>query len=547
MHDFERSAHLDSFPRDHLPPFEQWPPMNLQCLPEIAAYPRRMNCARELLDKQAAIYGDKPVIYYGDEVWSWNRLLETANRIAHVLVDDLGVQPGNRVLLRAPNNPMYVACWFAVMKVGAVAVATMPLYRWRELTYMTDKAEIKVALCDWRLREEMETTLKESAFLERCLYFMGGEDSLESRMAAKPAHFETCDTAWDDVCLIAFTSGTTGPAKGCMHFHRDVMMICDSFNRYVLKPGPDDIFTGSPPLAFTFGLGALVAFPMHGGGATLLVEQYTPETMLRSIEKYGVTILFTAPTAYRAMTGLLAKGGYNVGSLRQCVSAGETLPLPVWQGWADATGIKIIDGLGSTEMLHIFITSKGDGIRPGATGKPIPGYEACILDDEGKPVPDGTVGRLAVRGPTGVRYLDNPERQAAYSAYGWNLTGDSYLRDADGFYWYQARTDDMIISAGYNISGPEVEAVLLLHPDVSECAVVAAPDAERGHVVKAYVVLRDKDKAGPQTAKALQDFVKAEIAPYKYPRAVEFLDALPRTQTGKVQRFVLRQKEAGES
>lgn len=541
MHKFEPSAHEDSFARDHLPPREHWPPMDWSSLPELRTYPPRMNCARELLDRQAEKFGDRPVLHYGDQIWSYRQLLETANRIAHVLMHDLGVRPGNRVLLRAPNNPMYVACWFAVMKVGAVAVATMPLYRWRELTYMADKAEIRVALCDWRLREEMETTLSQSRCLETCVYFnCDDEHGLEARMQRHPAHFDTVDTAWDDVCLIAFTSGTTGPAKGCMHFHRDVMAICDTFSRYVLKPGPDDIFTGSPPIAFTFGLGALVAFPMHAGASTVLVEQYTPETMLRTIAEKKVSVLFTAPTAYRAMTQL-AKD-HDIRSLKKCVSAGETLPLPVWQGWHDLTGIGIIDGLGSTEMLHIFITSEGDGIRPGATGKPIPGFEACILDDAGQPVPDGKVGRLAVRGPTGCRYLDNPERQAAYVAHGWNLTGDAYLRDADGYYWYQARTDDMIVTAGYNVSGPEVEAVLLLHPLVSECAVVGVPDPDRGQIVKAFVVLRGNAPANETTAKTLQDFVKSEIAPYKYPRAIEFLDALPRTQTGKVQRFVLRQK-----
>ncbi|MFC3677653.1 AMP-binding protein [Ferrovibrio xuzhouensis] len=542
MHRFESSAHTDSFARDHLPPQDQWPEMRWDTLPELAAYPKRLNCARELLDRQAAKYGDRPVIHYNDEVWTYRYLLEAANRIAHVLVDDLGVKPGNRVLLRAPNNPMYVACWFAVMKVGAIAVATMPLYRWRELTFMADKAEIAVAICDWRLRDEMETTLKESRQLRTCRYFYAeGPESLESLMATKPATFETVDTAWDDVCLIAFTSGTTGPAKGCMHFHRDIMAICDTFSRYVLQPDKDDVFTGSPPLAFTFGLGALVTFPMHAGASTVLVEQFTPQKILETIQAKKVSVLFTAPTAYRAMTEM-AKD-YDIASLEKCVSAGETLPRPTWDGWRDATGIRITDGLGSTEMLHIFVTSAGDGIRPGATGKAIPGFEARVVDERGNPVPPGTVGRLAVRGPTGCRYLDNPERQAAYVKDGWNFTGDAYVCDEDGYFWYQARTDDMIVSAGYNISGPEVEAVLMLHPLVQECAVVGAPDPQRGQIVKAFVVLREKDRATAETAKLLQDFVKAEIAPYKYPRAIDFIDTLPRTQTGKVQRFALRSRD----
>ena len=539
---FEPSAHVDSFARDHLPPRDQWPAMDFASLPELRAYPKRMNCATELLDKQAARFGDRPVLHYNDTTWTYRQLLEASNRIARVLVEDLGVKPGHRVLLRAPNNPMYVACWFAVMKAGAVAVATMPLLRWRELTYIADKAEIAVALCDGRLRDELATTLEKSHHLKRALFFYAdGPDSLEARMAAKPASFANVDTAWDDVCLIAFTSGTTGPAKGCMHFHRDILAICDTFSRYVLRPEPDDVFTGSPPIAFTFGLGALVTFPMHAGASTLLVEQYTPELTLQMIEKKKVTVLFTAPTAYRAMIDLVPK--YRLGSLVKCVSAGEALPKATWEGWHKATGIRIIDGLGSTEMLHIFITSAGDGIRPGATGKAIPGYRAKVVDDEGREVPPGIVGRLAVQGPTGCRYLDNPERQAAYVQDGWNFTGDAYLRDTDGYFWYQARTDDMIISAGYNISGPEVEAVLLTHPKVLECAVIGAPDEARGMVVKAFVVLRDKTQATAQTVKELQDFVKAEIAPYKYPRRVEFADGLPRTQTGKLQRFALRQQE----
>ncbi len=538
------SAHIDTFSTDHLPPKDEWAPMSYETLPELTAYPAQMNCATELLDKQAGRHGDRPVFYYGDDIWTYDDLLERANRIANVLVEDLGVRPGNRVMLRAPNNPMYVACWFAVMKVGAIAVATMPLLRWRELKFMSEKAEIEVALCDKRLAEEMETAIERSTSLKQAVYFNGDgdTDSLEGRMSSKAATFVNADTAADDVCLIAFTSGTTGDPKGCMHFHRDILAIGDTFSRHVLKPGPDDIFTGSPPIAFTFGLGALVTFPMQVGASTVLVEQFTPQTTLETVARYNVSILFTAPVAYRAMTPLVCE--HDLSSLKKCVSAGETLPLPTFKGWADATGIRIIDGLGATEMLHIFVATAGDDIRPGATGKAIPGYEARIADDTGADVPPGTVGRLAVRGPTGCRYLDNAERQATYVKDGWNYTGDAYLMDEDGYFWYQSRTDDLIVSAGYNISGPEVEAIMMDHPKVMECAVIGAPNAERGQIVKAFVVLNDKSDAGDAAVKELQDFVKAEIAPYKYPREIEFIDALPRTQTGKVQRFVLREQEA---
>jgi 2-aminobenzoate-CoA ligase len=537
-----KTAHIDTFARDHLPPPEAQPVFDLQATPEIAAYPERMNCAAELLDKQAAKYGDRPAYHFGDETWTYSDLLARTNQIAHVLKEEMGVQPGNRVMIRGFNNPMFVAIWFAVMKVGGIVVATMPLYRWRELTFMADKAEVGIALCDWRLHEEMDQTVARSQTMKRVVWFnkRGDVAALEPRMAQRPTSFATLDTAADDICMIAFTSGTTGQAKGAMHCHRDIMAICDTFSRYVLKPTKDDVFSGSPPIAFAFGLGAHVAFPLHAGASTVLVEQYTPQLMLETIQKKKVTILFTAPAAFRAMTDL-AKD-YDLSSLRECVSAGETLPKPVWEGWHQATGNRIIDGIGSTEMLHIFIASQGDAIRPGSTGKAIPGYRAKVVDENGNELPPGQVGRLAVQGPTGCRYLANPERQAAYVQGGWNFTGDAYLRDADGYFWYQARTDDMIVSSGYNISGNEVESVLLLHPQVKECAVIGWPDKQRGQVVKAFVVPRDPAAATPETVKALQDFVKAELAPYKYPRAVEFIAELPRTETGKVQRFKLRER-----
>ena len=536
----ESSAHADSFARDHLPPPERLPLLDLSGTPETAAYPGRMNCATELIDRQAERFGARPAYHFGDQTWSYAVLLEKANRVARVLAEDLAVVPGNRVMLRSANNPTYAACWLALQKVGAVAVATMPLLRSRELTYIADKARVRLALCDHRLSEELEETKARSAELETIVYWGGGgPGSLEALMAGKSGDFENLDTAADDVALIAFTSGTTGQPKGCMHCHRDILAICDTFSRYVLRPDEGDVFAGSPPLAFTFGLGANLAFPMHAGAATVLFEQFTPQSLMETIARHRVSVLFTAPTGYRAMTGLVPD--HDLSSLKKCVSAGETLPAATYLAWERATGIKIIDGLGSTEMLHIFIACAGDDIRPGATGKAIPGYQARVLDGQGAPLGPGEIGRLAVRGPTGCRYLDDAERQATYVQGGWNLTGDAYLVDQEGYFWYQARTDDMIISAGYNIAGPEIEAVLLEHPKVLECAVVGAPDPERGQIVKAFVVLRHQGDANEATAAELQDFVKAEIAPYKYPRAIAFRDALPKTQSGKLQRFRLRE------
>jgi 2-aminobenzoate-CoA ligase len=534
------TAHADTFARDHLPPPELWPEMDYAALPELA-YPPRVNAAAELLDRWVREgHGDRSAIRFDGGVWTYAEMLERTSRIAHVLRDDLGVVPGTRVLLRGPNSPTMAAAWLAVLRAGAVAVATMPLLRARELAYTARKARVEVALCDARLADELSRARESAPVLARVVTWGdGGEESLEERMAGKPAAFDPVDTAADDVALIAFTSGTTGEAKGTVHFHRDVLAICDCFPSYVLRPEPDDVFCGSPPLAFTFGLGGVLLFPLRIGASALLLEQPTPPNLLQGIREHGATICFTAPTAYRAM--LDAMGGEGVPSLRKCVSAGEALPRPTYEAWERATGIRIIDGIGSTEMLHIFISAREDEIRPGSTGKAVPGYRARVIDAEGREVPPGTIGRLAVRGPTGCRYLDDDERQRGYVVDGWNVTGDAYAMDEDGYFWYQARTDDMIVSAGYNIAGPEVEAVLLEHPAVLECGVVGLPDEERGQVVAAFVVLRPGHAPGEATAKALQEHVKAEIAPYKYPRRVEFREALPRTQTGKLQRFRLRE------
>jgi 2-aminobenzoate-CoA ligase len=563
-----RTAHVDTFARNNLPPRELWPEIDADCLAALG-YPDRLNCAVELLDRTAAMDGSRTALVFPGGQWSYAELLAQANRIARVLVEDLVLVPGNRVLLRGPNNPMMVACWFAVLKAGGICVCTMPLLRARELAFIIERAQISIALTDARFAAELEqartaggrTAMRAAAggaqgfaagSLKHVVYFnaengasgpvdldASGAATLEARMASKPETFDNVETAADDVAIIAFTSGTTGRAKATMHFHRDMLAVCDTFSRHVLRPQPDDIFCGSPPLAFTFGLGGLVLFPVRIGAASLLLEQAAPPLLLEGIREFGATICFTAPTAYRAMIDAAREGG--VGRLQKCVSAGETLPRATFDAWHEATGLQIIDGIGATEMLHIFISAAEDEIRPGSTGRAVPGYRACVLDEEGREVPRGTVGRLAVRGPTGCRYLDDPERQAAYVQHGWNLTGDAYVQDDDGYFWYQARTDDIIISGGYNISGPEVENVLLDHHWVKECAVIAWPDDARGHVVKAVIVLKEGVDAGDGTAKTLQDFVKQEIAPYKYPRIVEFTDALPRTETGKLQRFKLRE------
>jgi 2-aminobenzoate-CoA ligase len=484
-------------------------------------------------------HGDRVCIRApGGLSWTYADLQAKANQIANVLVQEMGLQPGQRVLLRAPNNPMLAACWFGVMKAGGIAVATMPLLRAKELKPIIEIGRVTHALCDANLAEELKLALPECPGLTQVRWFHSeGEASLEAAMARHSPQFTNVATAADDCCIFAFTSGTTGVPKCTMHFHRDVMAACACWPPHHLQATADDVFIGSPPLAFTFGLGGLVLFPMSMGASTVLLEKASPQALLQAIPEFGATVLFTAPTSYRAMA---PEAGGLRGQLRKCVSAGEALPASTRALWKQATGIELIDGIGATELLHIFISHTDTEARSGATGKAVPGYVAKVVDDEGREVPPGTVGKLAVQGPTGCRYLAD-ERQRTYVKNGWNVTGDAYVMDADGWFHYQARTDDMIISAGYNIASPEVEEALLQHPAVAECGVIGVPDAERGQIVKAYVVLRPGQQPGPEMQRTLQDFVKATIAPYKYPRAVSFVAQLPRTQTGKLQRFRLHE------
>jgi len=524
----------DYFARDNLPPKDQWPEFKFD-LPELQ-YPARMNCASILLDDMVrAGHGERIAIRAPDGECTYAQLQAQANRLANLLVRDMGLVPGNRVLLRGPNNPMMAASWLAVFKAGGICVGTMPLLRAKELTEIINKAQITHALCDRRLDAELKLALPSCSSLKFIKYWY--DDETDAQIGRQSAKFRNVDTSAEDVALIAFTSGTTGKPKGTMHFHRDVIAMCDCFPRSCLKPTQDDIFIGTPPLAFTFGLGGLLCFPLRFGASTALVERLPPETLLESIQRFRATILFTAPTMYRALAGIWKN--YDLSSMKKCVSAGEALPDATRQLFKQASGIEIIDGIGATEMIHIFISHAPEHARRGATGQAIPGYTAVVLDENGERCAPGQIGRLAVKGPTGCRYLAD-ERQKNYVQDGWNLTGDAYVMDMDGYFIYQARTDDMIISAGYNIAGPEVEGALLSHPAVAECGVVGQPDDERGMIVKAFVVLKKEFPGSEEAKRELQEHVKRNIAPYKYPREIEFVAALPRTETGKLQRFKLR-------
>ncbi len=533
------SAHTDTFARDNLPPESEWPVFLLDGFD----YPETLNVGVELTDRLVEQgFGDNTALIGNGRRRTYKELSDWTNRLAHALVEDYGVKPGNRVLIRSANNPAMVACWLAATKAGAVVVNTMPMLRAGELTKIVDKAEISLALCDTRIKDELVACAKDSRFLKAVVGFDGtaNHDAELDRIALnKPVKFDAVKTSRDDVALLGFTSGTTGVPKATMHFHRDLLIIADAYAKEVLKVTPDDVFVGSPPLAFTFGLGGLAIFPLRFGAAATLLEQATPPNMVEIIETYHATVSFTAPTAYRAMLAAMDQGA-DLSSLRVAVSAGETLPAPVYEDWTRKTGKPILDGIGATEMLHIFISNRFDDRAPGSTGRPVTGYEAIIVDDDMRELPRGEIGRLAVRGPTGCRYLAD-DRQRAYVRDGWNLTGDSFVQDADGRFHFAARSDDMIISSGYNIAGPEVEAALLSHPHVKECAVIGVTDGERGQIVEAHVVLVEGAEPGDLTKKLLQDHVKATIAPYKYPRSVIFTAALPKTQTGKIQRFRLKE------
>lgn len=532
------TGHTDTFARDNLPPFDQWPEIDFSGFD----YPDYLNAGVELTDRLVEKgFGDNVALIGNGRRRTYKELSDWTNRLAHALTEDYGVRPGNRVLIRSANNPAMVACWLAATKAGAVVVNTMPMLRAGELAKIVDKAEISLALCDTRLMDELVACAKDSTFLQKVVGFDGTAnfDAELDRVALdKPVRFDAVKTGRDDVALLGFTSGTTGEPKATMHFHRDLLIVADGYAREVLNVTPDDIFVGSPPLAFTFGLGGLAVFPLRFGAAATLLEKAAPPNMIEIIQKYRATVCFTAPTAYRAMLAAMEEGA-DLSSLRAAVSAGETLPAPVFDAWVKKTGKPMLDGIGSTELLHIFITNRFDDARAGSTGRPVTGYSAIVVDENMHEMPRGTVGKLAVKGPTGCRYLAD-DRQRDYVRDGWNVTGDSFTQDDEGYFHFAARSDDMIISAGYNIAGPEVEAALLAHDDVAECAVIGVPDEERGTVVCAYVVVTSGVETDTVTAKRLQDHVKAVIAPYKYPRLVRFVDELPKTQTGKIQRFRLR-------
>lgn len=533
------SGHVDTFTRDHLPPPGAWPKIDLSGFD----YPDWINVGTELTDRMVQRgFGDRVALIGNGRARTYKELSDWTNRLAHALVDVYGVKPGNRVLIRSANNPAMVACWLAATKAGAVVVNTMPMLRAKELAQIIDKARVSHALCDTRLMDELVAAAKDSAFLNTVVGFDGTANhdaELDRAALTRPVGFDAVRTGRDDVALLGFTSGSTGEPKATMHFHRDLLIIADGYAREVLGVTPDDVFVGSPPLAFTFGLGGLAVFPLRFGASAALLENAAPPNLIDIIQRHRATICFTAPTAYRVMLRAMDEGA-DLTSLRAAVSAGETLPAPVWEDWRRKTGKPILDGIGATEMLHIFITNRFDDSHPACTGRPVGGYRARIVDETGAETARGELGRLAVIGPTGCRYLDDP-RQADYVQNGWNLTGDTFWQDEDGRFHFAARSDDIILSSGYNIAGPDVEAALLAHPDVLECAVIGVPDEERGQIVQAHVVLSEGVPPDQSTVERLQRHVKDSIAPYKYPRSIVFRTSLPKTQTGKIQRFRLRE------
>jgi 2-aminobenzoate-CoA ligase len=539
----EPTGHVDTFVRENLAPEKYWPEMDYGVLPELAAYPPRMNAGVELIDRMVkGPQAGRPAVHFGDTLWTYADLLENANRIASLITGEFGFAPGMRVLLRSPNNPMLVAACLGVLKAGGIVIPAMPVLRERELAYVLEKAKVQYAICDIRLAEDLNNAGKKVDFLKKILCFGDGSPGgLESLMANSPDSFENADTSADDVALIGFTSGSTGTPKGTVHFHRDLIAAADTFPRHLFGIRPEDIVCGSPQIAFLYGFCAFITDTLRFGASAVLVERATPKTLLETIDRYKATICFSTPSGYKQM--LAIAGDFDLSSLRVCVAGGEPLALAVFKGWKEKTGVEIINGLGISELLHIFISAGGKDIRPGTIGKAVPGYRVRVVDDSMEDSPPGEVGQMIVKGPTGCRYLDDLNRQRNYVRDGWNMTGDLCRVDEDGYLSFEARSDDMINTGGYNVSGLEVEAVLLEHPRVRDCAVVGSPDSQRGEIVKAFVILSENEEPPEDTIRELQEFVKSQLAPYKYPRAVEFMEELPLTPTGKIQRGALRKLE----
>lgn len=537
------SAHVDQFARNMLPAKEYWPVFDYSGK-NLTRYPDYINAAEVIIDAAIADgFGDKPAYYFEGETWCYRYLQDRAERIARVLVGDYGLVPGNRVLLRSGNNPMLVACWLAVLKAGGICVMTVPMLKSEEISFILNRVEIRFALCEESLAEDLETARQSSPSLEQIAYFtpMGSGQSkaaaLDRAVEMKPAGFANVATAADDIALISFTSGTTGKPKATAHFHRDILAIGDCFPR-VYTVNTEDIICGSPTMAFTYGLAVLLIYPLRYRATVALVPRPTPENILHAIEQHRVTSLYCVPTSYNQLLGEINK--FDISSLRKCASSGENLQIPLWERWHEQTGIRLINGFGTTEMICTFLSESMSVDRIGSAGRAVPGYTAELIDNEGRLMPPNSRGTLAVRGPTGCRYLDDLDQQKSFVQYGWNVTSDVFEKDRDGYFWFVDRADDMIISSGYNISPQEVERALSEHPLIRECAVVGVGDSARGKLVRACVVLNEPGRATQETVTALQEFVKNRIAPYKYPRDIRFYDELPKTYTGKIQRQRLR-------
>ena len=538
----QRTSHSDPFIFDRLPPEKYWPEMDYSVLPELSDYSETLNVATELLDKALLRgWGDNPAVHYEGITWTYSQLLEKSNQIANLLVTRYGMVSGERVILRSGNHPMLIAAWFAVLKVGGVAISSMPVLRERELIYMMDKAKVQIAISDIKLSEDIEKAQQNCSSLRDIIYFGDGDNPLENQMQDQSKDFENLSTFAHDPAIIGFTSGSTGTPKGTVHFHRDIIAVADTFIKYVVKIRPSDIVCGSPQIAFLYGLCAYIPDTMRFGAAAVVLERGTPEKLLETIENQKATVCFSTPSGYKLMLDHIDR--FNTSTLRVCVAGGEPLAPAVFKQWEEKTGVRIINGLGISELLHIFISSSGDQIKPGTIGKAVPGFQVRVVNENFEDTKPGEIGQMIVKGPNGCRYLDDEKRQKKYVREGWNLSGDLCIRDEDGYFLYEARTDDMILTGGYNVSGLEVEAVLLEHEYVREVAVVGSPDKNRGEIVKAFIELKDKNLASNNLVKELQNFVKSQISAFKYPRSIEFVDGLPHTATGKIQRGALRKQE----
>ncbi len=534
------------------PPRELWPRFGLD-FPEAREWPAKLNIAEVLVDDNLK-RGDKPAILYEDRQIKYRELQLMINKFGNAL-KVLDVKPYDRVMLRLPNIPEFIVSSLAVQKLGAVSVPTFTLLKAKELSYIASDCEAKVLITTPSLLEDVEKAKGELKTIRHIVLADAKPSEVEAPYIAfdylmddfkEATGLEPVRVDQDEVTLLLYTSGTTGPPKGCIHTHRHYLAVADCYAKNVLQAREDDVWGGPPTMAFAYGHTGLICNPLRHGATTSLVGsgRFEPASMFQLIEKHGISVFYGVPTAYRTMVALKhERGKYDFSSLRVCVTAGEPCPPSLYYTIKEFFGCEVLEHMGCTELFNGFISTRFGQVKPGSMGLAVPGYDVRILGDDGNEVKTGEVGHLAVAGPIGIRYWKLPEKQAESVRNGWNHTGDMAYKDEEGFFWFASRSDDIIKTAAYRVSPHEVEEALIKHGAVAEAGVIGVPDLERGQIIKAFIVLKPDHKPSSRLEEELRVFVKDQIAPYKAPKEVEFVKELPKTETGKIRRAELKRKE----